>query len=208
MAAGSARRSRSRASGSAARAAAGCRGRRRCSSDRGRARRRAAGDQTPNITTSVPTWSSVGGIFVRPAGTSFAVSPSRSSCAASRRSRWIWSHSDDSSPAAGHDLPFSLEHEAVAVGADRGRSACSRRCRRSRTRRAAVTASRAVLRTDPAHRRSRSRAGLRRADARERTGETRSCPGSRRAAGSSASARCRARSAARGESSARRRRRS
>ena len=67
----------SRASGSAARAATGCRGRRRCSSGPGTARRPAARDQAPSITTVLETCSSVAAIRARPAG----CSPARRSSA-------------------------------------------------------------------------------------------------------------------------------
>ena len=61
-------RSRARATRSGARTRSGCRGRRRCSSGRDRARRRAACAQARSSTTSEPTCSAVGAIVPRRLG--------------------------------------------------------------------------------------------------------------------------------------------
>ena len=65
------RRSRSLATRSAAAGRRCCRGRRRCSSARGRGRGRGAPSARPSSrTTTEPTWESVGGISRRPTGSS------------------------------------------------------------------------------------------------------------------------------------------
>ena len=69
-----------RARRSGARTRSGCRGRRRCSSGRDRARRRAASAQARSSTTSAPTWSAVAATRRAGSGCRPAARPSASSC--------------------------------------------------------------------------------------------------------------------------------
>ena len=115
--------------------------------------------QPPNITTTLPTWSSVGGIIARPAGRQAGRRAPRARAARRRRGRArITSCSAVSSPVGGDRLAPALEHEAVAVGADRRRLAGVDDAVELAARRGAAPSTPSSTSNSSSRRRSRSRA--------------------------------------------------